>query len=60
MKLNNVQWIGLLGVAFASAAAAQPVPGGWGGRFVIRNIGPTGAPRIAAPDWWRSLRMDGW
>ena len=31
MKFSNVQWIGLAGLAFASAAAAQPVPGGWGG-----------------------------
>src|SRR5260221_962730 len=31
VKLKRVQWIGLAGVAFASAVAAQPVPGGWGG-----------------------------
>jgi hypothetical protein len=30
VKLNNIQWIGLVGVAFAWAAAAQPVPGGLG------------------------------
>ncbi len=31
MKLKNVQWIGLVGLVFASSGAAQPVPGGWGG-----------------------------
>jgi hypothetical protein len=30
VKLNKVQWIGLVGLAFASTAAAQPGPG-WGG-----------------------------
>ena len=31
MKFSNVQWIGVVGIAFASAAAAQHVPGAWGG-----------------------------
>jgi hypothetical protein len=31
VKLNRVQWIGVVGVAFASTAAAQPAPGGWDG-----------------------------
>jgi hypothetical protein len=31
VKLNNVEWIGLLGIAFATTAAAQPAPGDWGG-----------------------------
>src|SRR5260221_7938668 len=31
VKLKNVQWIGLVGLVFASSGAAQPVPGGWGG-----------------------------
>jgi hypothetical protein len=30
VKLTRVQWIGVVGVAFASTAAAQPVSGGWG------------------------------
>ncbi|MFL6727660.1 MAG: hypothetical protein ACJ8FS_14265 [Sphingomicrobium sp.] len=31
MKLKRVQWIGFVGLAFASTSAAQSVPGGWGG-----------------------------
>ena len=31
MKLKRLKRIGVVGVAFASAAAAQPDPGGWGG-----------------------------
>jgi hypothetical protein len=31
VKLNSVQWIGVVGVAFASTAATQPAAGGWAG-----------------------------
>jgi hypothetical protein len=31
VELNRVQWIGVVGVAFASSAGAQPAPAGWGG-----------------------------
>jgi hypothetical protein len=31
VKFSNVQWIGPVGLAFASAAAAQPAPGAWNG-----------------------------
>lgn len=33
MKFNRVQWIGVVGVACASTAVAQPAPGGWGGQW---------------------------
>jgi hypothetical protein len=44
VKLNHVQWIGIVGVAFAATAAAQPAPVGWGDR----GYGPP-PPYLAPP-----------